>query len=192
MATNPFAPPVPSPSFSSNYGPVTPQPPVLLATPQQLTANAANFTSVFIQPVNALWIYLNINGFAVSDIVSLRFNNDSANNYWSRHLTAVAGGVVFVDNPTVSTALIRCSLTGTTQVQVFATIGNPSATAALSKLVSMRVAQATGAAGTAGTAYAFSGGEWANTANPINRIDVLTAGGNNMLAGSSLEVWGCF
>src|SRR5215475_4086485 len=127
MATTPFAPPLVSPQFGQNFGPVTPLPPVLLAQPQQLTANAAAFTSVFIQPVNALWLYLNIVGFSGSDQLRIRFNNDLANNYWHRNVTVAAGAATLTANAdVVSTSGILIGLAGTGPLQILATVGNPS------------------------------------------------------------------
>lgn len=191
MATTPIAPPVPSPLWGSNYGPVTPQPPVLLATPQQLTANAAAFASIFIQPVNSIMIWLNLVGFSASDQAALRFNNDSGTNYWDRNLTVVAGGVVVVDtNSAGALAFMRLGVAGTLPTTMLITVTNPSATAAKTKVVRTSISQATGAAGTAGTGFIWGGGEWVNTSTPISRIDCLVVGANNFLAGSSIMVWG--
>jgi hypothetical protein len=157
---------------------------------QQLAANAAAFTSIFLQPVNSLWFYLNVVGLSGADVCAIRFNNDSGANYWDRNLTVAAGGVVVVDTNTLSTTLIRLGVSGTVPQQIFGTIGNPSATAAKTKVLRAMVQIATGAAGTAGPANISCAGEWVNTAAQINRIDVLLVGANNYLAGSSLEVWG--
>lgn len=189
MATTPFAPPIPPALFGANYGNETPYPPVLLGA-QQLAANAAAFSSIFIQPVNSLWFYLNVVGASGSDTCAIRFNADSGANYWDRNLTVAAGGVVVVDTNTLSTTLIRLGVAGTLNQQIFGVIGNPSAVAAKSKVLRAMVTVATGAAGTAGSINIGCAGEWVNTSTPINRIDVVMVGANNYLAGSSLMVWG--
>lgn len=189
MATTPVAPPIVSSPFGQNFGPTTPIPPIYLGG-QQLAVAAAAFNSIFIQPVNSITFWFNIVGFNVADILGLRFNNDSGNNYWSRHVTVAQGATLNTNTEVASTSLIRCGLAGTVNTQIFGTIGNPSAAAVDSKVVQMRVAVATGTAATAGTSFVGSAGEWVNTAAQINRIDVLTVSGNNFLPGSSIMIWG--
>lgn len=152
-----------------------------------ISANAAAFPLLTFPAWGSLDIRLNILGFSGSDIVSLRFNADTGNNYWDRNLTAVAGGVVFVDNPTTTTSQIRVGIAGTKSISARLTVGN---NLSVSKLVSGAVAMGTGAVGTAGTAIASMAGEWVNTAAQIISLSVQCVGANNILSGSSVMVFG--
>src|SRR5262245_35498358 len=91
-----------------NYGPDSVFPPAYL-TGAVLTANTPAFPTLTFPAYNQLWIVMSITGYGGTDVVSLRFNADSAANYWDRTLTVAAGTVTpIVDTPTASTTLIRC------------------------------------------------------------------------------------
>ena len=151
-----------------------------------LSANAAAFPLLTFPAWNSLDIRLNIMGFSGSDIVSIRFNADTGNNYWDRNLTAVAGGVVFVDNPTTTTSQIRVGIAGTKGISARLQVGN---NLAVSKLVSGTVSMGTGAVGTAGTAVVSMAGEWINTTAQIISLSIQCVGANNLLSGSSAMVY---
>ena len=153
-----------------------------------LTANANAFPTLFIPPYNGLWVFINVTGYAGTDVVSLRFNGDSGTNYWDRTLTVAAGTVTpIVDTNTVSTTLIRMGKPINKGRQVFAQIGN---FATRSKVVQVMNQFGSGAAGTVADTTIGSAGEWVNTTAQIIQIDCLTAGATNVISGSSIMVFG--
>lgn len=177
----PFQTPTPGLTIPGAY------PPIYLAS-NTLTANATAFATLIVPPFNGLWVFINVSGYGGTDVVSLRFNGDSGANYWDRTLTVAAGTVTpIVDTNTVSTTLIRCGKPINKGRQVFAQIGN---LASKSKVVQIMNQFGSGAAGTAADSTISTAGEWVNTAAQITQIDCLTAGGANILAGSSICVYG--
>jgi hypothetical protein len=174
-------------NLGQQYGPDSVFPPVYL-TGAVLTANAVAFPTLLFPAYNSLLVMINVTGYGGTDVVSLRFNGDSGTNYWDRTLTVAAGGVVVVDTNTVSTTLIRQGLPINKGRQVMAQIGNQLSR---SKVVMVQNQFGSGAAGTAATITAGTAGEWVNTTQQITQIDCLTAGGLNILAGSSIMVYGC-
>lgn len=154
----------------------------------KLANNAASSTNITVPAREQLFIMINIVGYGGGgDVASLRFNADSGNNYWDRHLTSATGATTFSNTQNVSTSLIRVAGNSSTQSRrVTAYITNIST---ITKSVVFDVQTATNAAGTAGT-LDIGGGEWVNTANAITQIQLITAGGQNMLAGTEFTVWG--
>lgn len=177
---------VPSGLVGANLGVVQIQPGMFLEG-ATLSANAAAFPTISFPAFGSLDIRLSILGFSATDILTLRFNSDTGNNYWDRNVTAVAGGVVFVDNPTTTTSQVRVGITGTKGVSARLTVSN---NLTVSKLISGVVALGTGAVGTAGTAVVSMAGEWINTTAQITSLSVLCAGANSFLSGSSIAVYG--
>lgn len=122
------------------------------------------------------------------DIASFRFNGDNAANYTSRYLSSVAGGVVWVNNQNVSQTLARLfalvvgaiprnALIGITNFATVPKVGNVNAQ--------------TGVASAATGLQLEAGGfQWQNTAAQITSIELLTAGGATMLAGTGFAVLG--
>jgi len=152
-----------------------------------LTGNATTTNTVTIPARDILTIEVRVTGYSAGDIASLRFNGDAGANYWSRYISAVAGGVVLVNNQNVSQALARLfALAVTTQRTGIVNITNLATT---SKVGVVNGQTSTGAAATAGT-IEFGGFEWVNTANQITSIAMLTAGGATMPAGTGFAVWG--
>ena len=178
----PFSTPTPGLTIPGAY------PPIYLAQ-QTLAANAVAFPTIAnLPPFNGLWVFINVTGYGGTDVVSLRFNGDTGTNYWDRTLTVAAGTVTpIVDTNTVSTTLIRCGKPINKGRQVFAQIGN---LATKSKVAQIMNQFGSGAAGTVADATISTAGEWVNTTVQINQIDCLTAGGLNILAGSSITVYG--
>lgn len=158
-----------------------------------LAAPAASTSIVTLtSTMNRLWIQVNIAGYAGSDIASLQFGTaagvvDTGANYQSRHLTSVAGGVIWVNTQVVSTNMIRLAglpvLTGRTVICDVMNI------AGISKPINIRNSTNTGAAATAGTIDVGSG-EWVNTTGQIRSIVLIDQNGTNLLAGSGFVVWG--
>lgn len=173
--------------IGSNLGSVQLQAPVFLGG-WLLTANAVAFPTLFFPAFNGLWVFINVSGYGGTDVVSLRFNGDSGTNYWDRTLTVAAGTVTpIVDTNTVSTTLMRMGKPINKGRQVFAQIGN---LATKSKVCQVINQFGSGTAATVADATISTAGEWVNTAAQITQIDCLTAGGLNILAGSSIAVYG--
>lgn len=142
--------------------------------------------------MNRLWIQMNITGYSGADIASFQFGTtagavDTGNNYWSRHLTSVAGGVIWVNTQVVSTNMIRIGgLAVTTGRTVICDVMNVSS---VTKSINIRNSTNTGAAATAGTIDVGSG-EWINTTGQIISIRMIDQNGTNLTAGSGFVVWG--
>jgi len=153
-----------------------------------VTSGSLSLGVLTIPPRDFLWIIIRITGYGGGgDIASLRFNGDSGNNYWSRHLTAAPGGPTFADAPTTSTNLIRIAEANSSlQRNVHVTVNN---LATKSKVCTIRNTTSTNSAATVGT-LGIGGGEWVNTASQITTVEVLTAGANNMGTGSAFAVFG--
>jgi hypothetical protein len=153
-----------------------------------LMGSAAASSSVVTIPArDYLEIYVRVTGYGGSDIASLRFNGDTGNNYWSRYLSAAAGGAVLTNNQNVSQAFARLFASGTTLGRT-AVLGLSNAQTA-TKVGVVNGNTATNAAGTAGV-IEFGGFEWVNTAAQITTVQLVTAGGQTMSIGTGFEVYG--
>jgi len=153
-------------------------------------ASAAASSAVLTIPAREqLYLIINITGYGGGDIASLRFNGDSGTNYWSRHITWAAAGTTAVNNENVSQALLRIAGNSVTTGRIMScSIMN---VATVSKAVGISHLQTgTAAAATAGV-LDVGGGEWVNTSAQITSVQLVTAGGQTMLAGTSFTVFGC-
>ena len=173
-------------NLGASYGPDSVFPPVYL-TGATLSANAAAFPTLTFPAYASLYIYVNVTGYGGSDVVSLRFNGDTGTNYVDRTITAAAGGVVLTDTPTASTTLIRMGIPTNqgriVQVQILNALAR--------RKVVMINNQIGSADATAPAAIHLGGlGLWNNTTAQITQLDVPTAGGLNILSGSSIMVFG--
>lgn len=175
-------------NLGQQYGPDSVFPPVYL-TGAVLNANAVAFPTLLFPAYNSLLVMVNVTGYGGTDVVSLRFNADSGANYWDRTLTVAAGTVTpIVDTNTVSTSLMRLGKPINKGRQVMVQLGNQLSR---SKVALISNQFGSGAAGTAADTTLGTAGEWVNTTAQITQIDCLTAGGLNILAGSSIMVYGC-
>lgn len=124
---------------------------------------------------------------ANAKVVYLRFNNDSGANY--------AQQMVYAEGTTVG----GYRHTGATQLQVDGVGTTIAANKAavivveVSKPVAGEVARATlrmaSDSNVVGVSLASVAGEWTNTADLINRIDILT-NANNITTGTRIVLWG--
>jgi hypothetical protein len=155
-----------------------------------LTSNSARFPTITLPGVyDCILLYINITGYGGSDVVSIQFNGDSGTNYMSRFGTCPAGSGTITDATTTSDTLIRCGLVISKPRCVQAQIETRQDK---SKLVQMSVCIGSGDPTTAPAAHAYCFGEWSPTVPAdIKTIDLLTAGGLNMLAKSNvlLQAW---
>lgn len=156
-----------------------------VAAPQ---TNIVTLTSA----MNRLWIQMNITGYSGADIASFQFGTtagvvDTGNNYWSRHLTSVAGGIIWVNTQVISTNMIRIGgIAVTTGRTVICDVMNRLE---VSKTINIRNSTNTNAAATAGTIDVGSG-EWINTTGQIISVRMIDQNGTNLTAGSGFVVWG--
>jgi hypothetical protein len=154
----------------------------------RLSGSAVTTGVLTIAPREQLLILCNIAGYSGGDIASLRFNGDTAANYWDRHLSSQKTTTTWTNTETASTTLIRLAANGVTQgrtVQVsIMNIAN------VSKPVSMTVCTLTGAPATVGL-IDIGWGEWVNTSAQITSVEMRTAGGSiTMPAGTGFTVYG--
>lgn len=173
------------PGIPNLLGPST-WPPVFVAE-MILGASAPQFPTLKFVPMSGLLLFINVTGYGGTDVVSLRFNGDSGANYWDRTLVIAAGGTAVAETSTTSTTLIRCGKPINKGRAVMAQIVN---FATKSKVVQVMNQYGSGAANTLADGTVSTSGEWINTTDLISQIDVLTAGGANILAGSSLVLYG--
>jgi hypothetical protein len=153
-------------------------------------SNCATTGAVTVTAKKQLMIMVTITGYTGGgDIAALRFNADAGNNYWSRHMNAAAGGTTWTNNQTLSTSLIRLAPTNSTRARtVTAYCSNVSTVT--SKTCTMSVQTATGSAATGGV-LDFGAGEWISAASTqVTSIEMRTAGGGNMTAGTGFVVYG--
>lgn len=158
-----------------------------------LAAGAANTATVDFAARDILLIQYRITGYGGGgDIGSFQFGGtagtvDTGNNYWSRHISAAAGGVVWADTPTASTNMIRLGQAATGQQRSgILTINNLTG---VSKICNILNQTSTGAAATVGV-MVVSGGEWVNTTQQLICARLITAAAANMNTGSGFAVFG--
>ena len=73
-----------------------------------LGSSQPNTSTLTIAARTKLIIVINITGYdSGGDIAALRFNGDSGNNYWDRHMTAASMIAVFTNTQNASTNQIR-------------------------------------------------------------------------------------
>jgi hypothetical protein len=151
-------------------------------------AAAATSGAITIPAREQLLIQITVATFAVADIPALRFNADAGANYYSRYISAVAGGVVFVNNPVNSTSVVAMGAVAATGARsILTAITNNLGTEKICT-VSDDIT-GTGAVATSPTIM-FGGGSWVNTAAQITSVELRSVAGNNFNAGSSIAIYG--
>ena len=152
-----------------------------------LAADATTTGAITIEARDLLLVVYRIVGYSAAGKASLRFNADSAGNYWDRSLSSAQGATTFTNTQTASTTLIRLARVSVTTGRVgYAIIANKLAT---SKLVKFMTDTSTAAAATVGTVE-LGAGEWINTAAQITSIEMLLPAAGNLLAGTGFSVYG--
>ena len=154
----------------------------------KLTSSAVTTGAVTIPPRDILHLLVSIAGYSGGDIASLRFNGDTAGNYWSRHITYATGGVTATDAPNAAASLIRLAGNTTTQARIITcsilNLANVTKSVGISHLQ-------TNTGSTAVGILNIGGGEWNNTSAQITSIEMRTAGGSiTMPAGTGFVVFG--
>jgi parallel beta-helix repeat protein len=150
--------------------------------------------TVTIPARDELMIIFQVPSLSGADTVGLRFNGDTGNNYWWRHITSVktttsGTAPAFIDTFLASTSrIVLYPITHTLELVGKLIITNRSATA---KIASINSTINSGAAATVPTMNIGGAGEWVNTAAQITSVVMLTTGGvNTMPAGSGFAVYG--
>lgn len=155
----------------------------------KLASNAATTGALTIPARDFLFLAINIVGYSSGDIAALRFNGDNGSNYWDMHKLSALGATTWTNAQTVSTTLVRLAGNGVTDgrvvsVSIMNVLGTPKAVG-----ISHLQTNTSSAAGTGGTIDA-GGGCWVNTTAQVTSIEMRTAGGANLLAGSGFAVFG--
>jgi len=155
----------------------------------KLAAPAATISLTPLTAYDNYWAEYYIAGYAVADWPKFQFNGDAAANYALTYAETNPGGGLSGNKVTGSTFIYA----GNAGAQVTAGygnmyVGNPLATEKHGTIFAATQSTAAGAANApALDLFAF---KWANTVAKISRIDLLTNGGNNFLAGTWLSVYG--
>lgn len=154
----------------------------------KLASSAVTTGAVAIPPRDMLYMLITIAGYSNNDIASLRFNGDTASNYWDRHITFAAGGATGTNVVNSATNLIRLAGNAVQTARVVScSIIN---ILGITKSVGISHLQTNTASTTAGI-LDIGGGEWNNTAAQITSIEMRTAGGSiTMPAGTGFVVYG--
>lgn len=174
--------------FGANVGVMALAPPVFLGG-WQLTASAPAFPVLNFPAFNSLEVRVYVTGYGGSDVVSLQFNGDTGANYLDETVTMSAGGVVPTNTNATGATLIRLGLTTPNGRVAQASIIN---NATRRKVVMINNQIGTTDAATLPVLHLGGLGLWNNTTAQITSILCLTAGGLNILAGSSIAVYGSF
>ena len=154
-----------------------------------LTGAAATTGVVEFTPMDLLHVSYMVTGYGGADIASLRFNADSGANYWDRHTSIAAAGTVMTNVQNASTTLIRlAAANATVQRSGLVQIMNVSGTGKVAMICNQT---GSGAAATIPVVESVGGGEWVNTTQQIRSIEMRTAGGQNLNAGSGFVIFGC-
>ncbi len=154
-----------------------------------LAAAAVSTGAITIPTFDQLMIVVRVPGMSAGDIPALRFNADTANNYWTRFITSVAGGVTMVNNASATTSMLRLSGVSSAAVRTSTVfVGNY---ASWQKACQINTATSTGAAGTTAPLDVSGAGEWVNAAAQITSVELRTASGTNTLnQGSGIMIYG--
>lgn len=157
----------------------------------KLTTAAASLPAISIPLCDYLFVIVRITGYGTGDIASLRFNGDTGTNYRTQFITATAAATpVLAGTPAgtaATTALIRLYAANTTLQRVSGTFITNNQTT--SKVVRIDGYTSTGSVATQGV-IELGSGEWVNTTAQINSIQLITAGGATMTAGSGIAIYG--
>jgi hypothetical protein len=134
-------------------------------------------------------ILVSVVGYSGGDIASLRFNADGGGNYWDRHLHSAAGGTTWTNAQNASTTLIRLAAPSSTLARTV-TIFCTNIAALRDKTCTIQNVTSTGSAATVGR-IDMGSGQWRSAAaTQITSIEMLTAGGQTMTAGTGIVIYG--
>lgn len=123
----------------------------------------------------------------VDDAIAIRINNDSGGNYSTQELKAVSTVVSGSRDAARASILVNQNIESALVGQAMLIISKP--TAGVVGRGTLQVSQMDNAATPAITLLTYAV-EWTNTADLINRLDVLTNAGNNFAAGTRVVLFG--
>jgi hypothetical protein len=154
-----------------------------------LTAAATSLASGTLAARDELMIVARIVSLSVADIPALRFNGDTAANYWTRYLTAATGVATVANAQTASALMARLSGVSVTNGRTFSVI--MSNRLASTKVGTVDAATGSGAAATIPATDITGSFEWINTTAQVTSVTLLAAGGTaTMGIGSGFVVYG--
>ncbi len=151
-----------------------------------LTANAATLTTSTFTPLKNLLIIVQIAGFAVADTPGLRFNGDAGANY------ALIGETNNVtESQSAATNLFGNRFVANDTNQWFTQTRVMNRAAGSVKLaLTLAMSAGAGGGGTTPANQSTFMSKWGNTIALVNQVGILGFSGNNLLAGTTIEVWG--
>ncbi len=152
-----------------------------------LSASSPSFPSISFAAMNSILLFVNVSGYAGTDVVSVQFNGDTAASYWSRYLTAAQGTTTLANTENTGATAIALGVVANKGRAVMLQLVNA---AARSKIAQVMNQFGSGSTTTASTATISGQGEWLNTATAITSILLTTVGGTSMTAGSSFQLFG--
>ena len=161
----------------------------------KMAANATSSSIVTIPARDIIRITVLVTGYGGGDIVSLRFGGtagavDSGNNYATAHGEWNAGqlGNQSTNLESNTQSLLRLAASNVTASRISeVVVSNLTATR---KVCSITTATEWGTATTTPRRTTVGHGIWSNTANQIVSVQLVTAGGNTLLAGTGFIVEG--
>lgn len=143
-----------------------------------LGGNATSISVSSFAAVNEIMIVAQVVGFDAVDACALRFNGDTGNNYTYRFS---ANGAADTIGTSQSRILMEVSGSHTEAASFICHVSNRSASV---KLPTWQIANGSGVSRAEGAA------NWNNTSAQITTITLLANGGNNILSGSRLTIYG--
>jgi len=152
-----------------------------------LSANSPSFPSFSFNAMNSIILFVNVSGYAGTDVVSVQFNGDTAANYWFRYLTCAQGTATVTNLETTAATAIALGVVANKGRQVCLQAGNALAKTKVCQIMNQF---GSGVTGTASTATISGQGEWVNTTAQITSILLTTVGGTSMTTGSSYALFG--
>jgi hypothetical protein len=157
---------------------------------QRISPGAPATGTITFPAFDVLFVLVNIVSYGGADVASLQFGSgagvDTAANYWSRYITAAAGGVVLADVPNAADTMVQLGIATTLGRSSEIVITNP-----VNKTKVCSIHSQIGTASTAvGTIHLTGAGEWNNNTQQITQMKMLTHGGLNMGSGSGFSVFG--
>lgn len=148
-----------------------------------LAAAATSLASGTLPARDELMIVVRIPSLSVADIPALRFNGDTAANYWSRYITAATAAVTLTNAQTASALMARLTGMSVTNGRTYQVVMSNKLSA--TKLATVVGATGSGAVATIPAVDITGSFEWVNTTAQITSVTLLTAGGTATMAASS-------
>jgi hypothetical protein len=159
----------------------------LLASAELASAAATLATGAF-STRDVLKVVIRVPVMAATGRLALQFNADTANNYNWRHITSVAGGVVFVNTQQATT--LQLMLEGVTDTFPRTIVAYISNLISAHKVAKIETAIGTTAVGTLPRLNVAGSGAWYNTAAQITSMLLKIDVAGNLPIGTAIGVFG--